>query len=133
MSSIVEDWECTECKDGKGFQEHFNDSEEGHIFECLKCKYMEVYREDVDTGKIVEDYVGYEHEYNNQQANKQRGHKMNLLKHVKPNKDCTQGCDNITDNNYVCFECEEIQVREKYPNAIYNSDCQWELKQKIKK
>jgi len=68
MSSIVEDWECTECKDGKGFQEHFNDSEEGHIFECLKCKYMEVYREDVDTGKIVEDYVGYEHEYNNQQA-----------------------------------------------------------------
>ena len=53
---------------------------------------------------------------------------MNLLKHVKPNKDCTQGCDNITDNNYVCFECEEIQVREKYPNAIYNSDCQWELK-----
>jgi hypothetical protein len=47
---------------------------------------------------------------------------MNLLKHVKPNKDCTQGCDNITDNNYVCFECEEIQVREKYPNAIYNSE-----------
>ena len=68
MSSIVEDWECTECKDGKGFQEHFNDSEEGHIFECLKCKYMEVYREDVDTGKIVEDYVGYEHYYNKQQA-----------------------------------------------------------------
>jgi hypothetical protein len=31
---------------------------------------MEVYREDVDTGKIVEDYVGYEHYYNKQQANK---------------------------------------------------------------
>jgi len=57
---------------------------------------------------------------------------MNLLKHVKPNKDCTQGCDDITDNNYVCFECEEIQVREKYPNAIYNSDCQWELKKEVK-
>ena len=63
---------------------------------------------------------------NNKRAN--RRDNMNLLKHVKPNKDCTQGCDNITDNNYVCFECEEIQVREKYPNAIYNSDCQWELK-----
>ncbi len=55
------------------------------------------------------------------------------LNFVKPNKDCTQGCDNITDNNYVCFECEEIQVREKYPNAIYNSDCQWELKEQASK
>jgi len=29
---------------------------------------MEVYREDVDTGKVVEDYAGYEHYYNNKQA-----------------------------------------------------------------
>ena len=42
MSSVVEDWECTQCKEGKGFQEHFKDSEEGHILECRKCKYMEV-------------------------------------------------------------------------------------------
>jgi hypothetical protein len=28
---------------------------------------MEVYREDVDTGKVVEDYAGYEHYYNNEQ------------------------------------------------------------------
>jgi len=27
---------------------------------------MEVYREDVDTGKVVEDYAGYEHYYNQQ-------------------------------------------------------------------
>ena len=45
---------------------------------------MEVYREDVDTGKIVEDYVGYEHEYNNQQqANKQKGHKMKVIKVIQ--------------------------------------------------
>lgn len=50
---------------------------------------------------------------------------MNLLKHVKPNKDCSQGCD--IHNDYICFECEDIQVKEKYPNAIYNDDCQWEL------
>jgi len=25
-----------------------------------------VYREDVDTGKVVEDYAGYEHYYNNE-------------------------------------------------------------------
>ena len=47
------------------------------------------------------------------------------LDFVKPNKDCTQGCDNITDNAYVCFECEDIQIKEKYPNAIYNDDCEW--------
>ena len=106
MSSIVEDWECTECKDGKGFQEHFNDSEEGHIFECLKCKYMEVYREDVDTGKIVEDYVGYEHEYNNQQANKQRGQKKKYISKQKEYKKAIEILkevferkkDNILDN-----------------------------------
>ena len=47
------------------------------------------------------------------------------LDFVKPNKDCTQGCDNITDNAYVCFECEDIQIKKKYPNAIYNDDCEW--------
>ena len=33
---------------------------------------MEVYREDVDTGKIIENYAGYEHYYN-QQASEQKG------------------------------------------------------------
>lgn len=47
------------------------------------------------------------------------------LDFVKPNKDCTQGCDNITDNAYVCFECEHIQVKEKYPNSKYTNDCEW--------
>ena len=46
----------------------FKDTEEGYILECLNCKYVEVYREDVDTGKVVEDYAGYEHYYNNEQA-----------------------------------------------------------------
>ena len=67
MSSVVEDWDCTECKSGKGVQEHFKDSEEGHILECRKCKYMEVYREDVETGDIIEDYQGYKHYYNNKE------------------------------------------------------------------
>ena len=70
MSGFVQDWDCTQCKDGKGFQETFKDTEEGYILECLNCKYMEVYREDVDTGKVVEDYVGYEHYYNNEQESK---------------------------------------------------------------
>tara|TARA_R100001369_G_scaffold90922_1_gene130806 strand:- start:255 stop:497 length:243 start_codon:yes stop_codon:yes gene_type:complete len=47
------------------------------------------------------------------------------LDFVKPNKDCTQGCDNITDNAYVCFECEHIQIKEKYPNSKYTNDCEW--------
>ena len=34
---------------------------------------MEVYREDVDTGEIIEDYVGYGHYYNNEQASEQKG------------------------------------------------------------
>jgi len=68
MSGLVQDWNCTQCKDGKGFQETFKDTEEGYILECLNCKYMEVYREDVNTGKVVEDYTGYEHYYNNKQA-----------------------------------------------------------------
>ena len=37
---------------------------------------------------------------------------------VKPDKDC-KICDQV--NDYVCFDCESIQVKEKYPNAI------WEL------
>ena len=54
------------------------------------------------------------------------------LDFVKPNKDCTQGCDNITDNAYVCFECEDIQIKEKYPNAIYNDDCEWVINDQLK-
>jgi hypothetical protein len=40
------------------------------------------------------------------------------LDFIKPNKDCDI-CDHI--NDYVCFDCESIQVKEKYPNA------KWEL------
>jgi len=56
-----------------------------------------------------------------------RGLTVDLLDHIKPNKDCNS-CDNITDNDFVCFPCEDFQVRQKYPNAFYNDDCQWELK-----
>ena len=31
---------------------------------------------------------------------------------IKPNKDC-KTCDHI--NDYVCFDCESIQVKEIYP------------------
>jgi hypothetical protein len=37
---------------------------------------------------------------------------------IKPNKDC-KICDQV--NDYVCFDCESIQVKKKYPNA------RWEL------
>ena len=67
MSSFVQDWNCNKCKSNNTCYETFKDSEEGSIFECFDCKYMEVYREDVDTGKIIEDYQGYEHYYNKKQ------------------------------------------------------------------
>ena len=34
---------------------------------------------------------------------------------IKSNKDC-KICDHI--NDYVCFDCESIQVKEKYPNEV---------------
>ena len=46
------------------------------------------------------------------------------LNFVNPNKDC-KVCDHI--NNYVCFDCESIQVKEKYPNA------KWDLPNWIQK
>ena len=36
---------------------------------------------------------------------------------IKSNKNC-KICDHI--NDYVCFDCESIQVKEKYPNAKWN-------------
>jgi len=38
---------------------------------------------------------------------------------VKPNPDCSN-CDQ--ENDYTCFDCEEHQVREKYPNAVWTDD-----------
>ena len=70
MSSFVQDWNCNKCKNENAFYENFKDSETWYIFECNNCKYMEVYREDTNTGKIIEDYKGYDHYYNNKQANK---------------------------------------------------------------
>ena len=40
------------------------------------------------------------------------------LDFLKSNEDC-KSCDHI--NDYVCFDCESLQVKNKYPNA------QWEL------
>ena len=54
---------CTQCKSQDAVYEEFNDDEAGHIFECRSCNYTEVYREDVDSGEVVEDYSGYEHYY----------------------------------------------------------------------
>jgi len=35
---------------------------------------------------------------------------------VKPDPECSN-CDQ--ENDYTCFDCEEHQVREKYPNASW--------------
>ena len=51
-----------------------------------------------------------------------------ILKHVKPNKDC-ELCDNY-DTGYACISCEGDQVKEKYPNAFNNDEGMWELKEK---
>ena len=40
------------------------------------------------------------------------------LDFVKPNKDCNS-CEHI--NDYTCFECEHLQVKKKYPNAVYDA------------
>ena len=50
------------------------------------------------------------------------------LKSVKPNKNCTQGCD--IDNDYTCFECEHNQIKKVYPNCEYTDDCQWIITQR---
>ena len=36
---------------------------------------------------------------------------------VKPDKNCVS-CDHY--NDYTCFECEHLQVKKKYPNAVYD-------------
>ena len=36
------------------------------------------------------------------------------LDFVKPSLDC-----NVCSTEYVCFECEHNQVKEKYPKAVY--------------
>ena len=53
--------------------------------------------------------------------------KTDLLEHTKPNKNCST-CDHY--NDYICFDCESMQIKDKYPNAIYNDDCEWVLKWK---
>jgi hypothetical protein len=47
---------------------------------------------------------------------------------LKPKTECSI-CD--IDNDYVCFECESIFIKEKYPNYFYNDDCEWELKKEV--
>ena len=47
---------------------------------------------------------------------------------LKPKTECSI-CD--IDNDYVCFECESIFIKEKYPNYFYNDDCEWKLKKEV--
>ena len=66
MSSMSGEWQCTECNSLNAVHEDFRDDETGHISECLDCGFMDVYREKTDTGKIIEDYQGHNHYYNNE-------------------------------------------------------------------
>ena len=50
--------------------------------------------------------------------------KGDVLEHL--NKDC-EICDYI--NDYICFDCENIQVKEKYPNAKWDLP-EWILESK---
>ena len=50
------------------------------------------------------------------------------LDFVKPNKDCNT-CDH--HNFYTCFECECLQVKDKYNNSFYTDDCEWILKNNL--
>tara|TARA_R110002096_G_scaffold145786_2_gene303845 strand:+ start:388 stop:549 length:162 start_codon:yes stop_codon:yes gene_type:complete len=50
---------------------------------------------------------------------------IDLLSHVKPNKDCDI-CE--IDENYTCISCEGDQVKEKYPKSFTNDEGMWELK-----
>ena len=52
---------------------------------------------------------------------------IDLLNHVKPNKDC-ELC-NTYDSGYTCIACEGDQVKEKYPKAFTNDEGMWELKE----
>ena len=75
MSSMTGNWVCTECGSDNAYQEDFNDDETGHIMGCQDCGYYDVYREDRDTGEVIEEYAGYDHEYarddkDNKEANK---------------------------------------------------------------
>ena len=53
---------------------------------------------------------------------------IDLLEHVKPSIDCDL-CEIVGNDldDYICIACEGEQVRNKYPNAILNDDCEWEL------
>ena len=56
-----------------------------------------------------------------------RGLTVDLLDHVKPNKDC-ELCDTY-DSGYTCIACEGDQVKEKYPKAFTNDEGMWELEE----
>ena len=61
MSSTTSQWDCPECKSTNGVNEDFRDDEIGHISECFACGFHDVYREDSETEKVIEDYQGYKY------------------------------------------------------------------------
>ena len=75
MSSSTGEWCCTECGSHNAYQETFSDDEIGHVMGCQDCHYYDVYREDAETGEVIENYQGYDHQYaqddkDNKEANK---------------------------------------------------------------
>ena len=63
MSSTTTDTCCKQCNSTNAYSEEFDDEEIGTIEGCFDCGYYEVYREDAETGEVIEDYEGYEHPY----------------------------------------------------------------------
>ena len=57
--------------------------------------------------------------------------KLDTFEFFKANKNCDE-CDH--ENEYVCFDCEREQVKEKYPNAKYSIEnsmmsYRWEIEE----
>ena len=110
MSSMSSDWVCTQCKSTKGYQEDFNDSEIGYILECKECNYMEVYREDVNTGKIIENYTGYEHSV-----------KCRICK-IEPACNTYRTISGITSAVNECIDCMTLTNKEAYKKIGLKKD-----------
>jgi len=72
VSSITQDTSCSKCKSSNAYTEQFNDDETGEITQCFDCNYIECYRKEIGSGKVVEDYQGYNHYYLDDDVTKDR-------------------------------------------------------------
>ena len=87
----------------------------------ISTQELKAHLQDNNKARIYEARI-YEEKKKQNKQKKIIADRYTTIQTLKPIKDC-KSCD--FHNNYTCFDHEDEQIKEVYPNVHYTDDLEW--------